>query len=135
MVKILIESLGAFLCEFIMCMLEIHFAFSLSLHVCAQENPKSIKPQNYRTFFFLYCHLHLYIFLMCRSDAVFFFPLWICMLRFVLILDDRSRCVSLDSLLIWIGIVPESSFMLRSKNCKVGKKGFDTMGSLNLQFF
>ena len=113
-------------------------SFFLFMFVRKKINPKSIKPQNYGTFFFLYYHLHLYIFLMCRSessDAIFFFPLWICMLRFIFILDDRSRCVSLDSLLIWIGIVPKSSFMLRSKNCKVGKKGFDTMGSLNLQFF
>ena len=41
---------------------------------------------------------------MCRLDAFFFFPLWICMLRFILILDDKSRCVSLDSLLIWMGL-------------------------------
>ena len=37
------------------------------------------------------------------------------------LLDDRSRCLSLDRLLISIGTVPKSSFMLKSRNARLGK--------------
>ena len=42
----------------------------LFMFVRKKINPKSIKPQNYGTFYFLYCHLHLYIFLMCSAGQM-----------------------------------------------------------------
>ena len=49
------------------------------------------------------------------------------------LLDDRSRYLSLDRLLISIGTVPKSSFMLRSINARLGRDENENLWSVHFK--